>query len=324
MSSNPIQSKADDGEKQSLLESGTSSKTGMFGLGRVSLIILYYAACSSSMLVINKVTVHFVPAPTFVLLCQLLVSAGAVQALNAAKLVEADALEWDKLKKFVWVVVGFLGTIFCNIKVLQHSNVETFITFRSSTPIVLSICDYLFLGRSWPNLRSWICLFFLTLGAAGYVLVDTGFAIDAYMWLAAWYVCFVFDTVYVKHMCDSVAMTSWGRVYYTNALAVAPLLVLLPSLKEQDVLFSLDWTPLVIFPLLFSCVVGLCMSHAAYLLRDAVSATAFTIVGILCKVITVIINLLIWDKHAEPAGIACLSICVLAGTFYQQAPKRSS
>ena len=40
----------------------------------------------------------------------------------------------------------------------------------------------------------------------------------------------------------------------------------------------------VIAPLILSCLVGVCMSHAAYMLRDAVSATLFTIVGILCKV----------------------------------------
>lgn len=40
----------------------------------------------------------------------------------------------------------------------------------------------------------------------------------------------------------------------------------------------------VLGPLILSCLVGVCMSHAAYMLRDAVSATFFTIVGILCKV----------------------------------------
>jgi hypothetical protein len=38
-----------------------------------------------------------------------------------------------------------------NIKVLVYSNVETFITFRSSTPLVLCIFDYLFLGRELPG-----------------------------------------------------------------------------------------------------------------------------------------------------------------------------
>ena len=47
----------------------------------------------------------------------------------------------------------------------------------------------------------------------------------------------------------------------------------------------------VIAPLILSCLVGVCMSHAAYMLRDAVSATLFTIVGILCKVC----ELLVWN-----------------------------
>lgn len=295
----------------------------IFGASTTTLIILYYAACSSTMLVINKVTVHFLPAPTFVLICQLAVSAITVRVLDVLGYVEADKIEWSKLKRFIWVIVGFLGTIFCNIKVLQHSNVETFITFRSSTPLVLSLCDYFFLGRAWPNMRSWICLLFIVLGSAGYVMVDQGFEVRAYVWLFLWYAFFVFDTVYVKHMCESVQMTNWGRVYYTNTLALVPLFFVLPGLSEQSVLYKIDWDYTVVSMLILSCIVGVCMSHAAYVLRDTVSATLFTIVGIICKVVTVIINLLIWDKHAAPEGIAFLSICVLAGTFYQQSPKRT-
>lgn len=270
-----------------------------------------------------QVTIHFIPAPTFVLFCQLAISAFTVKACDSLGYLEADKIEWDKFKRFVWVILGFLGTIFCNIKVLQYSNVETFITFRSSTPIVLSLCDYFFLGRAWPNARSWLCLFFLVLGAAGYVMVDNGFEVKAYAWLGAWYCFFVFDTVYAKHMCDNVKMTNWGRVWYTNFIALFPLALLLPSLNEQKILYEIEWSNMqVILPLLLSCLVGVCMSHAAYMLREAVSATLFTIVGILCKILTVIINLLIWDKHAGLSGIAMLLICVLAGTFYQQAPKR--
>ncbi len=85
-------------------------------------------------------------------------------------------------------------------------------------------------------------------------------------------------------MCDTVKMTNWGRVYYTNGLALVPLALVLPSLGEHNKLASVQWTFSVVMPLLLSCVVGVCMSHASYLLREAVSATLFTIVGILCKV----------------------------------------
>jgi solute carrier family 35 protein len=54
-----------------------------------------------------------------------------------------------------------------------------------------------------------------------------------------------------------------------------------------------------------------------------VSATSFTVVGIVCKLATVVVNLLIWDKHATPAGLAALGVCLFAGSIYQQAPLRS-
>ena len=48
--------------------------------------------------------------------------------------------------------------------------------------------------------------------------------------------------VYVKHMCESVRMTNWGRVYYTNALALVPLMIALPSLNEQSILSEVVWS----------------------------------------------------------------------------------
>lgn len=56
----------------------------------------------------------------------------------------------------------------------------------TSTPIVLSICDYLFLGRMLPNLRSFGCLVLLLLGSVCYVLADSVFELEAYLWVTVW------------------------------------------------------------------------------------------------------------------------------------------
>lgn len=79
-----------------------------------------------------------------------------------------------------------------------------------------------------------------------------------------------------------------------------------------------------VVPLVLSCMCGLGMSHATYVLRNVVSATAFTVIGIMCKILTVVINCLIWDQHANSTGIMFLVVCLLAGSFYQQAPKRKT
>lgn len=53
-----------------------------------------------------------------------------------------------------------------------------------------------------------------------------------------------------------------------------------------------------------------------------VSATTYTLVGVVNKFLTVLLNVMIWDKHSTPLGIVAVCICLAAGMFYQQAPMR--
>lgn len=142
-----------------------------------------YMTCSALMLLVNKLTVHHLPTPSFVLLSQLIASAAFTKFCGEMGLVEVDKLEYNKAKSFILVPFAFLGTIFANIKILQHTNVETFIVFRASTPLIISIFDYIFLGRELPSTRSWLCLLGLLCGAISYVAFDKEFNVDAYFWV---------------------------------------------------------------------------------------------------------------------------------------------
>ena len=53
------------------------------------------------------------------------------------------------------------------------------------------------------------------------------------------------------------------------------------------------------------------------------SATTFTLIGVMNKCLTILINLCIWDKHAPAGGIASLALCLVGGAMYQQAPMRA-
>ena len=54
------------------------------------------------------------------------------------------------------------------------------------------------------------------------------------------------------------------------------------------------------------------------------SATTYTVVGVMNKMLTVTVNVLIWDKHATPAGISALCLCLIGGSLYQQSPLREA
>jgi GDP-mannose transporter len=95
------------------------------------------------------------------------------------------------------------------------------------------------------------------------LLHPTGFHIKAYTWLCVWVAFFLFEACYVKHVCDTVAMSNWGRVYYTNFLAAMALLVVFPMCTgEHEVLRAAAFSLPQVSLLFMSCAVGVCMSHA--------------------------------------------------------------
>lgn len=67
----------------------------------------------------------------------------------------------------------------------------------------------------------------------------------------------------MKHVCDTVKMTNWGRVYYTNFLSALALLLAFPFCSsEHQVLKNSEFSNGQVALLLLSCSVGVCMSHA--------------------------------------------------------------
>jgi GDP-mannose transporter len=113
-------------------------------------------------------------------------------------------------------------------------------------------------------------------------------------------------------------------VYYTNFLSSLALLAVFPFCKgEHELLKSYVFTTPQVILLVMSCAVGVGMSHAGYLMRSNVSATAGVVVGVVCKIGSVLINLLIWDQHASPIQLCFLSLGLAGGSLFQQAPLRA-
>lgn len=281
--------------------------------------VVGYMLSSALLLLINKITIHELPLPCFVLFTQLLSSAVVTRTLGVLDVIEVEPLQVSKIRRFWLVPVAFMMTIYSNVKILQHSNVETFIVFRASTPILLSILEPWFLGRALPNRKSTLSLLMLLVGAVAYVFFEEGqFSTDSTFWVICWYTLFCFDQLFVKHVVDTVEMSTWTRVYYTNALPVIPLLCVFLASGEYEQLMT---KPFITPWLLASWVFGISISFFGFLTRQALTATAFTLVGNTCKVLTVLSNMLFWDKHSGVGGVTSLMVCLLAAYLYKPAEK---
>ena len=158
----------------------------------------------------------------------------AVKLVGMLGFIDVDELEYGKMRAFFPVAGAFLACIYANIKTLQYANVETFIVFRASTPLLIGVAEWAFMGRELPNLRSCAALLALVAGAVAYVVNDASFIVSGYIWVGLWYVIFCFDQLYIKHAVDTVKMRSnWGRVFYTNLWASMLLSVLTVATEPQ-------------------------------------------------------------------------------------------
>ena len=95
-----------------------------------------------------------------------------------------------------------------------------------------------------------------------------------------------------------------------NTLAIVPMVAITMLSGEVQTLMKLEWTVGGVVALVASCIGGLGMSYFSFALRAVISATSFSVIGNVCKVLTILVNLLMWgDKHSSepPLSASCSS-----------------
>ncbi|XP_059638053.1 GDP-fucose transporter 1-like [Cornus florida] len=290
-----------------------------------SSLVVGYALCSSLLAVINKFAITKFNYPGLLTALQYLTSALGVWVLGKLGFLHHDPFTFQTAKKFMPAAIVFFLAIFTNTNLLRHANVDTFIVFRSLTPLLVAIADTTFRKQPCPSKLTFLSLVIILGGAVGYVATDSGFTLTAYSWAFAYLVTITTEMVYIKHMVMSLGLNTWGFVLYNNLLSlmISPVFWIVTG-EYLDVFAAVGsnsgyWFELGAFlAVSLSCVFGLLISFFGFAARKAISATAFTVTGVVNKFLTVAINVMIWDKHASPFGLLCLLLTIAGGVFYQQ------
>lgn len=279
------------------------------------------------MLVVNKMAVSRMPMPGFVSFVQLLFATVVLMAARALAILDIDGYSSTLALSFAPYIGAFTAGVFTNMKALEYSNVETVIVFRACSPLIVSVLEWLYLGRDLPGIRSLSALLGVAIGAMGYMMADSEFQMQgfsAYGWVSLYLASIVVSMTEGKRLLSQVKFDSpiWGSVLYTNAMSLFPMAALALSTGEMQVLGTLQATPSMGFWLAVSCVIGIGISWSGWDCRDKLSATGYTLVGVTCKFLTVLINAFVAERHPTDAGVVCLLVCLACSSLYQQAPIR--
>lgn len=288
-----------------------------------------YCISASLLSIINKWAVMKFPYPGALTALQYLTSVLGVLFCGWLKVLDHDRLNLLTMWKFLPAAVIFYLSLFTNSELLLHANVDTFIVFRSVVPMFVAVGETLYLKQPWPSTSTWFSLATILVGSMIFVLTDYQFNLTAYSWALAYLISMSIDFVYIKHVVMTIGLNTWGLVLYNNleALMLFPVeLLIMGELKKikHEIADEPDWYSFsIILPVGLSCLFGLAISFFGFSCRRAISATGFTVLGIVNKLLTIVINLIIWDKHSTVIGTVGLLICMLGGILYQQFSSKS-
>ena len=285
--------------------------------------IIIYSLCSSTMLVINKLAVGANGLPTVVAGAQLAVSAAVVVVMEFAGAGVLGPFEKKRIVPFVLYTTMFAMGLFSNMKALMLTNVGAVISARCCLPLIVCSIEWFFMNRAFPNARSVMSLMGVVVSAGIYIANDTGVDIQGgagMFWLLVWWLLLAVQMTYGKHLTENIAMTQWERVFYTNAMAIPPTIVLYYATGENEL--EMEDGEGAMFYLILSCVVGVAISYSGWKCRSVITATTFTLVGVLNKMATITFTIIVWPKDFSVVKTLALIASVGFGLLYTEAPLR--
>ena len=257
---------------------------------------------------------------------QFLFSALIAMLIKVCGVADVDRLEWTKVKAFLPAVAMFYVSVAANLKLLQHANVDTYIVVRACVPLLTLFLDVNLMGAAWPGWKTLSTMLFIVFSACGYIYTDEGFVWAAYLYALLYLAAMSIDTILIKKVVEDVKLTRWGLVFYNNFLALGffPFGSLLTGDISFDSFESVTQSiaqlgrPDVMLPVGVSCVVGVAISYFGLNTRKALTATSFTVLGVVNKFLTVLVNTLVWSRHAGPLGIFFVVCTIVGGIAYQK------
>merc|ERR1719326_2162029 len=280
-----------------------------------------FMACSGCLLLVNKLAGFHMPLPTTIVFTQLVFTTLFVGGASGFKYIEAPSASSNTIMAFAPVAGAFLLTVVLSSKILQFANVEAMIIVRAMALVVVAALDRVIFGKiiTWRSCAALMVL--LMTSAAHAKLEGNDIQLQASWWIFAWYGVFCFDQIYIKAVITKVKLPTWSNVYYTNGLSslfVIPLVVFELLACDWQ---SVDTSAKSLFILAGSCLLGLAMSYFSFAARSAFSATYFTLLGNVCKLLTIALNNVVWSHHSSIGGTVAVIVALFAAYLYQEAPK---
>ena len=279
---------------------------------------------------VNKLAVSDLKLPNTILILQFVSCVCLLGGAHAMNVIQISNINRETFIGFIPLSIAFFGLLSAGMWVMKEAPLETFIAFKSTTPICFSMIDYIFLGRALPRAKSIMSMVGITLGAIYYVHGDVLSNAASYGLCVVFIVFACLEGSIAKDTINRYKMNSWSRTFLMNLISIPISFMLALFTGElshagnlEDVHGdALEFTNRAVLALGCSCVFGVGMGVFTMLIRDALSATSVSVVATCNKFLSEIVNYFIWNNHASLDGAGAVFFIIFCGAFYEQSPLR--
>ena len=298
---------------------------------RVAVLSLLYFLSSSSLLILNKIAITAIPNASLLLLIQI---ASTVFFVAASAICRKEQVNFIPKRNVIYaylvVAAVFLATIYSNFRVIHAVGVNPFIVLRCSTPLMVSVLDWAFMGRALPNGMSLIALLGIFSCGTTYSYLKLGDNITTIAskwhhpgtkWCICWLFFFLLDMIYIKYVVETYPCSGSERTLYQNALALPILgIFLLLNFEEGGIPAAFHASLWTYIAVILTCIAGAVLSYTGMSLRSELSATVFTVLGISCKMASTLLNEVFVEPERDFFRLSCIAAVILCSSAYRQAP----
>jgi len=294
---------------------------------RVALLVCGHALSASLLLVINKWAQKVFPFVWTLTTLQFSFASSLVFLLGKIGVLEVEHLELKKVFQFFPAAGMFFITITAGNAVVGRTNVDTFIVMRSLVPIPAAILETLLLKEPWPRPKSLVGLAIIVIGAVVYAHANFVLVRSSAAWAVLFLVLGPVDAVLIKHIVNASGLSPWSLVLYNNVCAVLPgiffsLLLEFRVPENREAILGALTGSQALMPLALSCLTGVSISYFQLNVRGVISSTAFMVLGVSNKFISVGLSQLAHlDANGDVRSLGCTLLSILGAILFQQTVK---
>jgi len=214
---------------------------------------------------------------------------------------------------------------------LQFLTVDILVALRCCTTFFVAAGEFIFGGRKLPSLISSISLVALAISSIFVFAVGAKdyFTATSILFGFAYVIALSSDQVVNRLFVVNVQIPTDERVLWMNFLCFFGVVICYIIQSSYNWFNNNEPIALVLgnttsffsiqvqMPLIISCILGLGMSYTSWVLRSLLSALFFTVVGCVCKLLSMLINA-IFFVHLDIVSMILVFLGVLATTFFEE------